>query len=151
MEMKLIYPKWPKLPNQPEFNLPPVGPTVFAAALPERVKVRFYDENVEPIDFGGSCDLVGISCMLTCQTPRAFELADRFRSEGKTVMMGGIAVMLHAEEAAEHADCVFLGEAEGRMETVISDLNQGRGSHLRFSISSMSSISSPSKTWSLLR
>ena len=33
-------------------------------------------------------------------------LADRFRSEGKTVMMGGIAVMLHAEEAAEHADCV---------------------------------------------
>ena len=126
MEMKLIYPKWPKLPNQPEFNLPPVGPTVFAAALPERVKVRFYDENVEPIDFGGSCDLVGISCMLTCQTPRAFELADRFRSEGKTVMMGGIAVMLHAEEAAEHADCVFLGEAEGRMETVISDFENGR-------------------------
>ena len=40
MKLKLIYPRWPKLPNQPVFNLPPVGPTVFAAALPEDVEVE---------------------------------------------------------------------------------------------------------------
>jgi len=29
--------------------------------------------------------------------------------------------MLHAEETIAHADSVFLGEAEGRMEKVFSD------------------------------
>ena len=126
MKLKLIYPRWPKLPNQPVFNLPPVGPTVFAAALPEDVEVEFYDENVEEINFASECDLVAISCMLTCQTPRAFELADRFRADGKTVLMGGIAIMLHSEEAAPHADSIFLGEAEGRMEGVLADFAAGK-------------------------
>jgi len=126
MKLKLIYPRWPKLPNQPEFNLPPVGPTVFAAALPPDVDVDFYDENVEDIDFDASCDLVAISCMLTCQAPRAFELADRFREEGKTVFMGGIAIMLHAEEAARHASSIFLGEVEGRLQAVFQDFQQGK-------------------------
>jgi radical SAM superfamily enzyme YgiQ (UPF0313 family) len=34
--------------------------------------------------------------------------------------------MLHAEETMEHADCVFLGEAETRMEEVIADWREGR-------------------------
>jgi radical SAM superfamily enzyme YgiQ (UPF0313 family) len=33
--------------------------------------------------------------------------------------------MLHAEETARHADAVFLGEAEGRMEEVFADWRQG--------------------------
>ncbi len=114
------------MPHQPEFNLPPMGPVSFAAALPERVEVRFYDENVEPVPLDEACDMVAISCMLTCQTPRAFELADYFRSLGRPVMMGGIAIMLHAEEASRHATSVFLGEAEGRMDEVIRDFENGR-------------------------
>ncbi len=126
MKLLLIYPKWPKLPNQPEFNLPPIGPIVFAATLPERVEVEFCDENVEPVNENVSCDLVAISCMLSCQSPRAFELADRFRELGKTVIMGGIAIMLHSEEAMKHADAIFLGEAEGRMDQVIRDFEEGK-------------------------
>jgi len=34
--------------------------------------------------------------------------------------------MLHAEETMEHADSVFLGEAEGRMEQVLADFRQDR-------------------------
>ncbi len=126
MKLKLIYPKWPKLPNQPEFNLPPIGPIVFAAALPPEIEVRFYDENVDPVNFEEECDAVAISCMLTCQTPRAFELADAFRARGLPVIMGGIAIMLHADEAALHADSIFLGEAEGRMSAVFDDLRHDR-------------------------
>ncbi len=50
MKLKLIYPQWPKLPNQPRFNLPPMGPVSFAAALPADVDVDFCDENVEALD-----------------------------------------------------------------------------------------------------
>ena len=34
--------------------------------------------------------------------------------------------MLHAEETIEHADSVFLGEAEGRMEQVLDDWRKGQ-------------------------
>ena len=63
--------------------------------------------------------------MLTCQLPRAFEIAAEYRKRGKTVMFGGIATMLHAEEVKQHADCVFIGEAEGRTEQVIRDFERG--------------------------
>jgi len=49
VKIKLIYPKWPKLPHQSEFNLPPHGPVCFAAALPENIDIDFCDENVEPL------------------------------------------------------------------------------------------------------
>ncbi len=39
MKFKLIYPKWPKLARQTEFHLPPHGPVVFAASLPDDVEV----------------------------------------------------------------------------------------------------------------
>ena len=126
MRFKLIYPGWPKLKRQTEFHLPPHGPVVFAAALPEDVDVAFVDESLEEIDFDDPVDLVGISMMLTAQVKRGWEIADAYRKLGKKVIFGGIATMLHAEETQKHADCVFLGEAEGKMETVLSDFAQGR-------------------------
>lgn len=126
MKYKLIYPKWNKLPGQTTFNLPPHGPIVFAATLPDYVDVKFTDENVEPIDFDDECDMVGISMMLTTQVKRGWEIADEFRRRGKTVMFGGISTMLHAEETLQHADSIFLGESEGRMEAVLDDFRHGK-------------------------
>lgn len=125
MRMKLVYPRWAKLERQTEFHLPPHGPVVFAATLPDEVDVSFIDENVQTLDFAESTDLVALSVMLTCQLPRAFEIAAEFRERGIPVMFGGIAVMLHAEEVQQHADCVFLGETEGRMQAVVDDFNNG--------------------------
>lgn len=125
MKIKLIYPKWPKLRSQTEFHLPPHGPVVFAAALPDEVDLTFVDENLEVIDFDESVDLVAISMMLTLQVKRGWEIADEFRRRGRTVIFGGIATMLHAEETMAHADSVFLGEAEGRMEQVLDDFKKG--------------------------
>jgi radical SAM superfamily enzyme YgiQ (UPF0313 family) len=126
MKLKLIYPKWSKLAHQTEFHLPPHGPVVFAATLPPEVEVAFIDENLETIDFDEPADLVALSMMLSVQVKRGWQIADIYRSKGIPVICGGIATMLHAEETRDHADAVFLGEAEGRMEKVIDDLKQGR-------------------------
>ncbi len=126
MKFKLIYPKWAKLDRQTEFHLPPHGPVVFAATLPEYVAVDFVDENLQEIDFDEAVDFVGISMMLTVQVKRGWEIADRYRKKGVKVIFGGIATMLHAEETMAHADAVFLGEAEGRMEQVFADFRQGK-------------------------
>jgi radical SAM superfamily enzyme YgiQ (UPF0313 family) len=126
MKFLLIYPKWEKLDRQTRFTLPPHGPVVMAAALPADVDVKFIDENVDAINFDEGCDFVGISIMLTAQIKRGWEIADAFRARGVKVMCGGIATMLHAEESELHADAVFLGEAEGRMEQVFADFKAGR-------------------------
>lgn len=126
MRMHLIYPKWPKLERQTEFHLPPHGPVVFAAEAPEGVEVLFTDDNRESLHLDASTDVAALSVMLTCQLPRAFEIADQYRELGVPVIMGGIAVMLHAEEALARADSLFLGEVEGRFADVIKDLQSGR-------------------------
>lgn len=126
MKFRLIYPKWQKLDRQNEFILPPHGPVVMAAALPEYVDVEFFDENVQEIPFDTSVDLVGISMMLTGQVKRGWEIADRFRSMGVKVICGGISTMLHQEETMEHADSVFVGEVEGRLGEVFHDLENGQ-------------------------
>ena len=126
MKLELIYPRWPKLDRQTEFHLPPHGPVVFAAALPDYVEVNFTDDNLQTVNFDASCDLVAISTMLTAQLPRAFEIAAEFRARGKKVIFGGISTMLHAEEVQQHADSVFLGEVEGRIEQVLQDFRNGQ-------------------------
>ena len=126
MKLKLIYPRWKKLPGQTTFNLPPHGPVVFAATLPEWVDVSFTDENVEEIDWDEECDMVAISMMLSTQVKRGWAIADKYRAMGKQVMFGGISTMLHAEETIQHADSVFLGESEGRMEAVMDDWKNGK-------------------------
>lgn len=125
MKIKLIYPKWSKLTGQTEFILPPHGPLVFAAALPDYVEVDFVDENVQTLNFDETADLICISMMLTTQVKRGWEIADTYRAKGKKVLFGGISTMLHAEETMQHADSVFMGEAEGRMEEVLNDFQNG--------------------------
>ncbi|MCE1229356.1 MAG: radical SAM protein [Firmicutes bacterium] len=125
MKMTLIYPSWPKLERQTEFYLPPHGPVCFAATVPPEVELTFVDENLQTYDPDAPCDLLALSVMLSCQLPRAFEIAKEYRERGVPVIFGGIAVMLHSDEVALHADSVFLGEAEGRFAGVIEDFKQG--------------------------
>ncbi len=131
MKLKLIYPKWKKLPGQTTFNLPPHGPVVFAATLPAYVDISFTDENVEELNFDEECDLVAISMMLSTQVKRGWAIADEYRRRGKQVMFGGISTMLHAEETMLHADAVFLGESEGRMEEVLKDWRNRTSRNIR--------------------
>ncbi len=125
--LTLIYPRWPKIPEQKEFHLPPHGPVCLAAEIPAEFNITFIDENVDTLDPDSSTDVVLLSMMLTCQTPRGREIAGMYRQKGIKVIAGGIATMLHAEEVGEFVDSVFLGEVEdGRLARVLTDWQQER-------------------------
>ena len=126
MKFHIIAPSWPKLEGQTEFNLPSLGPIQAAACVPEDVEVCVTNENVQDIDFDGDYDLVGLSVLLTCQAPRAYEIARQFRERGIPVVLGGLHPSLEPEEAAQHADAVVIGEGEGLIEQMIKDFKQGR-------------------------
>lgn len=126
MKIRLIYPYWQKLARQTEFHLPPYGPVSFAATVPDDVEIEFIDDNLETWDYETDADIVALSIMLTCQIPKAMEIAAEYRKRGVPVMCGGIAAMLHADEVAPQVDSIFLGEAEGRTEKVLEDFRKGK-------------------------
>jgi radical SAM superfamily enzyme YgiQ (UPF0313 family) len=97
-----------------------------AAATPSYVQTRIVDEDVEAIDFGADVDLVGLSFM-TLSAPRAYEIADRFRTErGIPVIMGGFHPTVLPEDAAPHADAICIGDAENKMARIMEDYLGGR-------------------------
>ncbi len=99
-----------------------------AARVPPGWEVTHVDEEVEAIDWDLDVDLVGI----TFHTPsawHAYAIAARFRSRGKCVAMGGPHVTLLPEEAAQYADVIFIGEAEGLWEEFLQGFESG--THLR--------------------
>ncbi len=121
MKIDFIHPRWPKIPEQTEFNLPPLGMIQAAASVPEDVDVSVINENVEPVNLESDADLIALSTLLSCQAPRAYELAREFRARGKTVIMGGLHASLCPEEAAEHVDGLCVGEGEGLIQRMIED------------------------------
>jgi radical SAM superfamily enzyme YgiQ (UPF0313 family) len=105
--------------------LAPLSLMYLAAYTPPEVEVKLIDENVERIDFSQVPDLVGITTM-TATAPRAYEIADRYRSLGAKVVLGGVHASMIPEEALEHADAVVSGEAEGIWPKVFEDAAAGR-------------------------
>jgi radical SAM superfamily enzyme YgiQ (UPF0313 family) len=83
-------------------------------------QVRSVEEEVEPVPFDEDWDLVGITAM-TATAHRAYDLARRFRKTGAKLVLGGIHPSVLPNEAAEHADAVVVGEAEGVWEKIIED------------------------------
>lgn len=95
-----------------------------AARAPQSWDVVHFDEEVEQIDWNIEVDLVGI----TFHTPSAFHayaIAARFRSRGICVAMGGPHVTLLPDEAAQHSDVIFVGEAEGLWEEFLKGFESG--------------------------
>jgi len=93
--------------------------------MPSYVETQIIDEDVEPIDFGTSANLIGISFM-TYNAPRAYEIADQFREMGKTVIFGGYHPTFMQQEAIQHADSICIGEAENNVPKMIEDFMAGR-------------------------
>ena len=60
-----------------------------AAAMPPGVETELLDEEIRPVDYDTDADLIGITFM-TFNAPRAYEIADRFRTGShKPVILGG--------------------------------------------------------------
>jgi radical SAM superfamily enzyme YgiQ (UPF0313 family) len=95
-----------------------------AASMPPNVETTIVDEDVEPVDFNSDADLIAISFM-TFNAPRAYEIADRFREKGKTVIFGGYHPTFMQQEAIQHADSVCVGEAEYNVPDMVEDFRTG--------------------------
>ena len=91
--------------------MPPLGLATLAALTPDRYDVVIVDENIEPIDFHVTADLIVLSAM-GIQEQRLFEVADRFRANGYTVCMGGPICNVVPERCRPHCDVLFEGEGE---------------------------------------
>jgi len=96
-----------------------------AALTPPHWQVAHADEEAEEIDFEAAADLVGIT-FHTPSAKHAYTIADRFRARGIPVVLGGPHATLVPQEAAQHADVLFIGEAEGLWEQFLIDFETGQ-------------------------
>jgi radical SAM superfamily enzyme YgiQ (UPF0313 family) len=127
MKLSLIA---PAMPGGHRFRnkvlVPPLGLAMVAALTPPDVDVSLIDENVGGATRSqGMPDLVGITTQTTT-AQRAYEIADRFRSKGVKVVLGGVHASFLPDEACQHADAVVIGEAEDTWPRLIDDIRKDR-------------------------
>jgi radical SAM superfamily enzyme YgiQ (UPF0313 family) len=104
----------------------PLTLTTLAALVPAELnaEVTIQDEGVQPLDLDFDADLVGITA-ITGTARRAYDIADRLRAKGHTVVLGGVHATLLPEEAAPHADALVLGYAEKSWPQLLRDFARG--------------------------
>ena len=108
---------------------PPLGLATLAGYLGDDDVVEIQDEHVEKLDLDDAPDLVVIQVYIT-SAYRAYQLADHYRQRGAHVALGGLHVTSLPEEAAKHADTIFLGPGEDTWPGFLVDFKAGRPGRL---------------------
>jgi radical SAM superfamily enzyme YgiQ (UPF0313 family) len=103
---------------------PPLGLATLAAYLDPSLDITLQDEHVRPLDLDDEPDLVVIQVYIT-NAYRAYRIADHYRRKGAHVALGGLHVTSLPEEAAPHADTIFLGPGEDTFPQFLRDLAAG--------------------------
>ncbi|WP_436772548.1 B12-binding domain-containing radical SAM protein [Yinghuangia sp. YIM S09857] len=108
---------------------PPLGLATLAGYLDRDTdEIDLYDEHVEPLDLAAMRaarpDLVVIQPYIT-SARRSYRLADMFRAHGSYVVLGGLHVTSLPDEAAVHADSIFLGPGEDTWPLFLKEFRDG--------------------------
>jgi len=103
---------------------PPLGLATLAAYLDPDDQAVIEDEHVQPLVVDDAPDLVVIQVYIT-NAYRAYRLADLYRSRGSFVALGGLHVTSLPDEAAPHADAIFLGPGEQTFSQFLADFRAG--------------------------
>jgi len=104
---------------------PPLGLATLAAYLDSGDRAVLVDEHVERLDTTDRPDLVVIQVYIT-NARRAYAIADAYRANGAFVVLGGLHVTSLPDEAAAHADVIFLGPGEQTFPQFLDDFRAGR-------------------------
>jgi radical SAM superfamily enzyme YgiQ (UPF0313 family) len=104
---------------------PPLGLATLAGYLSDDDEITIQDEHVETLDLDDEPDLVVIQVYIT-SAYRAYALADHYRRKGAHVALGGLHVTSLPEEAARHADTIFLGPGEDTWPVFLADFRAGQ-------------------------
>ncbi len=99
---------------------PPLGLATLAAFLEEEDEIDLQDQHVETLDLTDKPDLVVIQVYIT-NAYRAYRIADHYRAKGSYVILGGLHVTSLPEEAAPHADSIFIGPGEETFPMFLKD------------------------------
>lgn len=114
---------WGKLSRKLNF-FPNLQIQQLAASTPKDHKIKIIDERHKRIDFNEPCDLV-VMHFRTEDAVRTYEVADEFRQNGKTVILGGWHPTALPEEAKQHADSVLVGETEITWPKLLKEYKNG--------------------------
>ena len=132
MKIVLISPKGPLYRHKggifkKSLRYQPLTLTTLAALIPDELDadVELIDESIQAVPDLFDADIVGMT-VITGTARRSYELAERFRKEGKCVVLGGPHVTLLPDEAAAHADAVCVGYAEQSWPQLLRDYRDGR-------------------------
>ena len=128
MRLTLIKPNIGRMERGPyvdEGRMEPLNLGVLAALTPPDVEVKLYDDRMEALPYDEPTDLVGITTE-TYNARRSYEICAEYRRRGVPVIMGGVHPVLLPREAGEHADSLFLGDAETLWATVVEDARRGQ-------------------------
>ncbi|MCP4132054.1 MAG: B12-binding domain-containing radical SAM protein [bacterium] len=97
---------------------------VLAGLTPPEHEIALYDDRLERIPFDEPTDLVALT-IETYTARRSYEISEEYRKRGVPVVMGGMHATLNPDEVAEHADSVFMGDAEFGWHLVLEDAAKG--------------------------
>ena len=103
---------------------PPLGLATLAAYFSDEDEVEIQDQHVEKLTLDDTPDLVCIQVYVT-NAFRAYQIADGYRQRGVHVALGGLHVTTLHDEAAQHADTLFLGPGEEAFPRFIKDFREG--------------------------
>ena len=104
---------------------PPLGLATLAAYLSPDDDAVIVDEHVEKLRTDDTPDLVVIQVYIT-NAYRAYRIADHYRARGVFVALGGLHVTSLPDEAAPHADAIFLGPGEQTFPRFLADFRSGQ-------------------------
>jgi radical SAM superfamily enzyme YgiQ (UPF0313 family) len=104
---------------------PPLGLAALAGYLAPGDRAILTDEHVERLVLDDVPDVVAIEVYIT-SARRSYEIADFYRKRGSFVALGGLHVTSMPDEAAQHADAIFLGPGEDTWPRFLADLRAGR-------------------------
>src|SRR6188474_632360 len=108
---------------------PPLGLATLAAYLGDDADIEMQDEHVETLNLNDAPDLVVIQVYIT-SARRAYQIADHYRQRGAYVVLGGLHVTSLPEEAARHADTIFIGPGEDTWPRFLADFRRGQPERL---------------------
>lgn len=93
---------------------------LLAALTPKTWGVEICLETIEPINFKTDAELIAIGTM-GHGVLRSIDIAKKFMSLGKTVILGGYMASIMREEAKKYCDVVAIGDSEGYWSQLIED------------------------------
>jgi radical SAM superfamily enzyme YgiQ (UPF0313 family) len=129
MKVKLVLPALTEA-TSPFFRpikyslFPPLWLATLAGYLDPGDDVEIQDEHVETLRLDDEPDLVVVQVYIT-SAHRAYAIADYYRRKGAYVALGGLHVTSLPDEAAQHADSIFIGPGEDTWPRFLRDFRRG--------------------------